>query len=543
MKTLIILVIIFSLLVLWADFFFSSGVLYFLDSIFYPVYKFDWFFEQTLFWHIYNFLQYFFWFEIFSKIYFLITLLFWALFWIKVSGFLLKKFLLDWEKNKILFYFISIVFSTVFPFFYERIITQTWIALWTYFLWIWFVYLLEYLEELKSKKLYISSLYFAFAFSSFPHSIVSIIIIFLLTSAFFYKKFSLKHFFVAAFIFAIFNLNWIIWYFFLNKDLGSINTIWAFDFANIEAFTQASLWFLWVELTSFFGFWFWWEKYWHLHIPNASLIWLLSAVIVFLIIVLWFYNIWKKDKKLAKYFLTIYIIFFVLWMWISSPLFAWFNKILYEYIPYYIGMREPWKFFWIVAILNIIFFVVWVYFLSEILFKKGKLDIQKTNFDFYIYLSVIFILINIYSPWVLLWFRGQLQVTNYPQEYFESKKILEERGEPKNLILPWHKYMACKWGTNKISSNIYPYILWSSDAIAADNIEIWSVYSNSNNPVSKKIEEFIETKNLAILRELWVQNIIFQDFCWFYEKYDFLKKLDWLEKIFDREFLKIYKIK
>ena len=103
--------------------------------------------------------------------------------------------------------------------------------------------------------------------------------------------------------------------------------------------------------------------------------------------------------------------------------------------------------------------------------------------------------------------------------------------------------MACKWGTNKISSNIYPYILWSSDAIAADNIEIWSVYSNSNNPVSKKVEEFIETKNLAILRELWVQNIIFQDFCWFYEKYDFLKKLDWLEKIFDREFLKIYKIK
>ena len=89
MKTLIILVIIFSLLVLWADFFFSSGVLYFLDSIFYPVYKFDWFFEQTLFWHIYNFLQYFFWFEIFSKIYFLITLLFWALFWIKVSGFIL----------------------------------------------------------------------------------------------------------------------------------------------------------------------------------------------------------------------------------------------------------------------------------------------------------------------------------------------------------------------------------------------------------------------------------------------------------------------
>ena len=85
--------------------------------------------------------------------------------------------------------------------------------------------------------------------------------------------------------------------------------------------------------------------------------------------------------------------------------------------------------------------------------------------------------------------------------------------------------------------------MWSSDAIAADNIEIWSVYSNSNNPVSKKVEEFIETKNLAILRELWVQNIIFQDFCWFYEKYDFLKKLDWLEKIFDREFLKIYKIK
>jgi hypothetical protein len=70
--------------------------------------------------------------------------------------------------------------------------------------------LLEYLEELKSKKLYISSLYFAFAFASFPHSIVSIIIIFLLTLVFFHQKFVLKHFFVAVFIFSIFNLNWII---------------------------------------------------------------------------------------------------------------------------------------------------------------------------------------------------------------------------------------------------------------------------------------------------------------------------------------------
>ena len=64
-----------------------------------------------------------------------------------------------------------------------------------------------------------------------------------------------------------------------------------------------------------------------------------------------------------------------------------------------------------------------------------------------------------------------------------------------------------------------------------------------NNPISKQVEKFIETKDLEILKNLWVQNIIFQDKCWYFEKYLFLEELDWLKKVFDKKYLKIYKIK
>lgn len=236
-----------------------------------------------------------------------------------------------------------------------------------------------------------------------------------------------------------------------------------------------------------------------------------------------------------------YVIFFVLALGISSPVFSWFNNFLYQNVPYYIWMREPWKFLGFLAIVNNLFFIIWLYF--SLKFLKNKLNIEKNTFDLYLSILIIFIIVNWYNPWMLWGFKWQLEIVKYPEEYFESKYFLEKREEFRNVILPWHSYMSCNWWTKKIFSNTYPNIINFSENIKSDNIEIWKVYTNYDNFESKQVEKFLETKDLALLKELWVKNIIFQDKCADFENYKFLENLDWLEKIFDKEFLKIYKIK
>lgn len=545
MKKLTIFTFIFLIIILWPDFLLKSGFFYNLDSVFFPVYEFKNFFAESFFRHFWDFLNIIFWYEIHSKIYFLTTLFFWVFLGFKIWKYSIEKLEIKDKNIDFLLKFLSIIFIISNPFIYERLMSQVWIAFWVFSIWIWFLYLLEFLDKKINKKLYFSALFFALSFNIFPHSIIFVIILFFLTILFFYKKFTLKNIFILWFIFLFLNFNWLIWNFFLNsKELWVSNTISTFNRENIEVFVQNSQSNLWVELTSMLWFGFWWEKYNHVFPPeNLFPLWWIFGIAIFIIIWIWAFKIFKKYRKIFYYFLSIYIIFYVLALGISSPIFAWFNEFLYKYIPFYIWMREPAKFLWMLAILNTIFFIIWIYYFWKYLEKKEILKIETSKFDFYVFLVLIFVIINAYSPWVFWAFRWQLQISKYPEEYFESKKFLEEKKEFKNVVFPWHSYVACQWGTTKVFSNTYPNILNFSETIKSDNIEIWTLYTNYNNIISKKVEEFLENKNLEILREIWVKNIVFQDYCADFEEYEFLENLGWLEKVFDEKYLKIYKIK
>lgn len=542
MKKLLIFILLFFVLILWIDFFMSSWFYYNLDTVFYPIDNLSNFFSRTVFfhfWDIWMFVNY----KIFSKLFLILCLCLWAFLWYKLANYLINNFIIINSKNIILLLQISsIIFTISNPFIYERLVTQTWVVFWIFFIWIWFIYLLEFFEKKDDKKFYLSSLFFWLALSALPHTIFFVVIIWIISLIFFLKHFSLKNIFVWILIFIWINLNWLIWDFFLNNIQNWVKNITNnLNTENVEVFKQNSIWGLWVELTSLTWYWFWWEKYWHVDIPNLSIFWYFSAICVFSIILIGAVNIFQKDKKIFYYFLTLYTIFFILALWFSSSIFYWFNNFLYSYIPFYIGMREPWKFLWVIAILNTIFFVIWIYWVVK--YFKSKFEIEKSFFDLLSMVIIIFIITSLYTPWILFGFRGQIKIVNYPEEYFESKSFLAEKKEFKNVIFPWHTYIKCEWWNGRISWNTYQHILWFKESIYSDNIEIWNIYTNNNNPVSQKVEEFLKTKNLKLLGDLWIKNIIFQDKCADFGAYKFLESLNWLEKVFDKKYLKIYKIK
>ena len=542
MKKLLIFILLFFVLILWIDFFISSWFYYNLDTVFYPIDNLSNFFSRTVFfhfWDIWMLVNY----KIFSKLFLILCLCLWAFLWYKLANYLINNFIIINNKNIILLLQISsIIFTISNPFIYERLVTQTWVVFWIFFIWIWFTYLLEFFEKKDDKKFYLSSLFFWLALSALPHTIFFVVIIWIISLIFFLKHFSLKNIFVWILIFIWINLNWLIWDFFLNNIQNWVKNITNnLNTENVEVFKQNSIWGLWVELTSLTWYWFWWEKYWHVDIPNLSIFWYFSAICIFSIILIGAVNIFQKDKKIFYYFLTLYTIFFILALWFSSSIFYWFNNFLYSYIPFYIGMREPWKFLWVIAILNTIFFVIWIYWVVK--YFKSKFEIEKSFFDLLSMVIIIFIITSLYTPWILFGFRGQIKIVNYPEEYFESKSFLAEKKEFKNVIFPWHTYIKCEWWNGRISWNTYQHILWFKESIYSDNIEIWNIYTNNNNPVSQKVEEFLKTKNLKLLEDLWIKNIIFQYKCADFEAYKFLESLNWLEKVFDKKYLKIYKIK
>lgn len=188
MKKLIIFITLFLLIILWPDFFLKSGFFYNLDSVFFPVYNLPNFFSESIYWYFYYTWQYFLGYEIFSKIYFLILLLFWVFLWLKITDFYIKKFNISDENIKFLLKFLSIVFVICTPFLYERIMTQTMIYFWVVNLWLWFIYLLEFLEDKKDRNLYFSAWFFWLSLTAFSHSIIFIIILVFLTLAFFIKN-------------------------------------------------------------------------------------------------------------------------------------------------------------------------------------------------------------------------------------------------------------------------------------------------------------------------------------------------------------------
>lgn len=546
MKKTLLFASIILFLILWFEFFFKSWVYFFLDTIFFPVYELKPFFSQNLFANFRDIFTFILWYELYSKFFMLLVLLSWVFLWINIWK-LISYLLKIKDEKKILFNnFVWIIFTLFNPFIYERLVSQTWIAFWVIFVWLWFIYLIDFILKEKNLGIYLSSLFFGLSLNIFPHALVFIILIWLLFLIFFYQKFKVKPIFISALIFILLNINLVLSLIYWNNE--EIINIIPFDNLNLQSFKSNSLDNLWVEITHLLWYWFWWEKYNHILLPNSiNPNWYMSWFVILIIILLWFIKLYKTDKKLSIYLLVLLFISYVLSLWISSKLSVWINMFLYDNIPYYIGMREPAKLIGLYIIIYSIYFITWLNFIViyfEELFLKYKIKKINYVFNLYNYFIVVFLFIIAWSPNVLFGFNWQIKITKYPDDFFIAKNLLEEEKDSKNLFLPWHSYIACDWTNWKIISNPVNNLFASTYWYFPDNIEIWELYSNSQNKYSIEIEEFIKNKDYSKLKKLDINNIVLFKNCADIKTYDFLNKEKMnLNKVFNWESLSIYKIK
>jgi hypothetical protein len=116
---------------LFPSFFTIPGTYFLLDTGFTPFTQMRGLFEVTLYWHITHMLSYVFWYALWSKIYFLWVVWVWILTWVMISRLVWKLFPeFRWKTLGI----IGIMGAVYNPFIYERIISQTGIALGSYML-------------------------------------------------------------------------------------------------------------------------------------------------------------------------------------------------------------------------------------------------------------------------------------------------------------------------------------------------------------------------------------------------------------------------
>ncbi len=520
-----IFITFFSILIIWIDFFTKSWTYFLLDVVFSPTTVWKWFFEVSIYRHLFNFFNYIFWYIFFSKIHFFLVVFFTWILAYKLSLIFAKILDID-DKYKNFFSYTIILFLYINPVFYERMMTQVWIFLWMILIWFWIYFLLKNIVFMEKISNYLYSwILFWFSFSVMNHALYMIILIYLFYLIFFIRNKKIFFYTTLSWIlFLLININWIIWNIFLWKweTLSYVNIL---NQANVENFYTNWLAPLWSALTSLQLYGFWWERYYHFFLPetvNPS--WYIVWFIILWIIIFWIYRYIKskKERNIFYFLILIWFISYILALWINAP--WWFiSQFLYDYMPFYLWLREPHKWIWILMLVYSVFFSIWFYYLFLELEK-----ILKNNYTKIISLFVLFIFLNSWTPNILFGFSWQVFMTDYPKDYFEfrSEELKKEYKNNKYLLLPWHSYIACDRTKWRIIANTLDIFLNPLHTIKSDNIEVWDLYTNSTNKRSQEIEEFIENQDITLLKKNDITHIVLFKKCADYKKIEeILEKL------------------
>lgn len=260
----------------------------------------------------------------------------------------------------------------------------------------------------------------------------------------------------------------------------------------------------------------------------------------------------NKNNQRELYILpmvTIGIISLVLAVGIAYKPFVPLIEFLNNHIPFYKGYREPQK--W-VALIILVYAYLGSLGMNDLIprfqrfIKNSKLKVYPDLFKKFI--PALFLIIPLlYSPAMVWGFRGQLHTSDYPQSWYEANKILnQDEGEFKVLFFPWHQYLHLSFAGKVIGNPSQNF--FDKKVIAGDNMEMGNIYTQSNRPESKYIEQEIlwhknEIKNLGEkLLLLNIKYVILAQEADFFN-YDFVNHQNDLELIYEKERIKIYKNK
>lgn len=482
-----------------------------------------------------NVLSYALGYQIISKAFFLITLVLSGYLGVHMARLIIQELWLELRWKKWIESF-GAIFFLINPFLYERMMTQPTIYLGVVFLGYGVVSLFLWDKQKEFKRIATTGIFFGLAWSMFPHAIYMIAAIYLAWILFFARKIQhWKYIIWSSFIVILLNINW------LSAPLfwvaNSVSSISSFGENNIEAFLSSSLSPLGPIMTNLSLYGFWGERYQQFVLPNIiNPNWWWAALILLMTIGFWIFLAFKKTdlRRIAWFFLSILVISLVLGIGTASTLTAPIMHWMYEYIPYFLGFREPQKWIGLVMIAYAFFFLI---FIASVLKKWGKHLFVKIGF-----IWGIFILVVTWTPGVMFWFAGQLRAIQYPQE-FESLRteLITQSHTGTILALPWHSYIACPWTGGRIIANPIKDILAPAFVISADNIEVGNIlYSNSWDQKSQMIEDFIrDSHDFSPLSPLNINKIILMK-CADWNQYSWLETNKSCKKIEENKAYTLY---
>lgn len=244
-----------------------------------------------------------------------------------------------------------------------------------------------------------------------------------------------------------------------------------------------------------------------------------------------------RKKVIIKFLILSGGIAYILAMGIES-IFAPISKFLYEYMPFYIGLREPHK--WTGVLLICIVGLV----------SYGALQIMKQQSkNVYVHISGLFFIgvILLYTPTMFWGLRGQIIPQDFPSEWYEVRsRIGCNKIDGKILFLPWHQYMKIDFLNNKKIVNPAKGF-FGACVIQGDNMEADNIYTQKFSMETQIISKYIISSNLTSndfasdMKNMSVKYVILsksEDFT----KYEWLNKISTLKMVYNGNWLVVYEL-
>ncbi len=239
---------------------------------------------------------------------------------------------------------------------------------------------------------------------------------------------------------------------------------------------------------------FWGEglawKYYYLWPQNTLIFWIASSML-WVLILIGSYVLYKKNKFASLWLVMISILAFIAALGASETPFKESNLFLYEHIPFWSGLRDSHKIVGLLALGYSIFSGVAVSLLLDV--------IKKRNTFIKLLVRIIIFSIPIFFG-IYMWggFFGQLKPVNYPSDWYLVKEEIDNLPkDEKILVLPWHRYLSLPFVDNRLVANPAEAFFGKDRIIFSRGVDFDSIHDQEVDVDYRRLDTFI--KNASYL--------------------------------------------
>ncbi len=528
---------IITVLAITLPWFFRSGYLFFTDFVFGPKIILDWqsssFFVNAVFYSLSFVLPSAFVEKLFVGLVFLVVLL---------GGRKLIQEILGEQKSGSWLVFILSLFALFNPFVYDRVMYGQFGVVAALGFMAWSLgYLLQYFKSGKLKEtilfgvfgglMVMFSMHFAFFLALF---VVLFAINALVKREVDWRKL-LGHLALALVIIVVMNLNWLVGLANPNSGLSSFinqgispQDLIAFQTSgktNGEVVTNVLM------MSGFWGK----DQFRYSDLTQFKENWGRSFFILLPIILI---GLWvglrnRKTRLLTIGLAGIFVVAAILAIGIRVPVAREITQFLYNYLPFYKGLREPQKWVSAIVVVYLIFLGLGSKYLSE---RKIIVDNKFVS-------GIVLAGILIMQAPLLLWgLSGQVTPVNYPADWQEINAITGMTCGGKILFLPWHMYMSFGWIGHIVGNPANDF--FKCPVVTGTDMEWGGIYDNSTSQEGKLVSDGLNSRGNTDLfgnKELGLKYIILaKELDW--QGYLWIESLPNLKLIKETRTLQLYQV-